>query len=167
MPLTLTQVQDILRGMVMDELEAVGGDVNFCYVGQYPGVNVPGDIGAGSGCGGSMWSRLGGMGPSLGFPNIGVTANNCTYRLAYTIEIGIYRVMPTGTSFGNNYVPPTAEENGAISDKLIQDGHCIERAIRKFVQQGLVEDALIGTYGQVGPEGGLVGGSWTLFVGLE
>lgn len=163
---TLDQVQDILLGLVIDEIQAGNGDENFCYVGTYPGTSVPGDIGAGThGCGGSLWSRFGGMGPSVSFPNIGITANNCAYELVYTIEVGIFRVAPVGQAFGNNYQPPTAEQNGAISKKLIDDGHFIERAMKRFIREGHVEDALLGTYGQVGPEGGLVGGSWTISVG--
>lgn len=162
---TLTQVQDIIRGLVMDELDAIDGDTNFCYVGQYPGVGVPGDIGAGSGCGGSLWTRFGGMGPSTAFPTVGLTANNCAYELVYTIEVGIFRVAPVGQTFGSIYTPPSPKENDDISNKLISDAHAIERALRRFVREDNVEDALIGTYGQVGPEGGLVGGSWTITVG--
>lgn len=163
----ISDLQDILIGMVMDELQKPGGDTNFCYVGQFPGVGVPGDVGAGSGCAGMLWSRFAGMGPSVSFPVVGVTANNCSYELVYTIEVGIFRVAPVGSTFGNNYTPPTAKENADISLKLLHDAHCMERAVRRFVKEGHAEDALIGTYGQVGPEGGLVGGSWTLTVGQD
>ena len=163
----ISDLQDILIGMVMDELQKPDGDTNFCYVGQYPGVGIPGDIGAGSGCSGSLWARFAGMGPSVSFPTIGITANNCTYELVYSIEVGIFRVMPLGTNFGGKYQPPSAKENADINLKIIHDAHCLEAAVKRFIKEGHAEDAIIGTYAQTGPEGGLVGGSWTITVGPD
>lgn len=163
---TLSGAMEILLQAVMTELQKPGGDTNFCVVSLMPGSDVPYDYGQES-CGGILWIRLTSAAPSVAFPAADITVDNCFATLAYPLEIGIMRPAPLAEVVNDQFILPTAAENAAATDRQILDMQAIYRAMFEFKANDEVEDLMPGSYTPRGPEGGVVGGVWTLAVGLD
>lgn len=113
------------------------------------------------GCG-QAWVRL-----ALGYPSVStgvadVTPNNCaTKGFGYDLEVGIMRCI----EIGKDGLALPAEDMLAATQLQVADMLTIQQAL--LCCDGLPgEDFVIGQYRPIGPEGGLVGGSWTLSVTL-
>lgn len=162
----LVGAMEVLLQAVMTELQKPGGDTNFCAITLMPGSDVPYDYGQES-CGGVLWVRLTSAAPSVSFPASDITVNNCFSTLAYPMEIGIMRPAPLAEVVGDSLVLPTDADNAAATARQIDDMHAIYRAIFVFKESGEVEDLMPGSYTPRGPEGGVVGGIWTLSIGTD
>lgn len=162
----LSGAMEVLLQAVVAELQKPGGDTNFCVVSQMPGSDVPYDYGQES-CGGILWVRLTSAAPSVSFPAADITSSNCFSTLAYPLEVGIMRPAPLAEVVGDSLVLPTAAENAAAVQRQIADMQAIYRAIYVFKEVQDIEDLMPGSYSPRGPEGGVVGGIWTLSVGID
>lgn len=109
---------------------------------------------------GMAWVRLSAVAPisGVGVPNI--ILNNCNSDIGFDAEVGIMRCAPVGDEQGN---PPPADDLLTAADLQIADMFTIYRAIACCSALG---DFIIETYTPIGPEGGAVGGFWTLSAGL-
>lgn len=108
---------------------------------------------------GMAWVRLAAVAPisGVGVPNIVI--NNCNSEIGFDAEVGIMRCAPAGESDGT---PPPADELLAAADLQIADMMAMYRAIACC---DALDDFIIETYTPVGPDGGAVGGFWTLSAG--
>jgi hypothetical protein len=154
---------EIFLNMAMTEFQKPGQNASFCSVALMPGNAVPYDYGQ-ENCGGSLWVRLSSANPSASFPLADVTVNNCTSSLAYPLEIGVMRPAPLAEMVGDAFQLPTDAENSAATEQQLADMESMYAAIIAFADE--VELLTPGIYTPIGPEGGVVGGRWTLTVGL-
>lgn len=156
-------VMDALLTHTMAELQKPGQNASLCAVAAMPGSEIPYDYGQES-CGGLLWVRLAGANPTVSFPSADVTASSCAQTLAYSLEVGIMRPAPLAEVNGDEFILPTDQENGNATEQQMLDMESMLVAIANLRED--VEDLLPGTYTPLGPEGGVVGGRWTLTVGL-
>lgn len=162
----LPGAMDILLANVMEELAKDVADPGLCMAAVFPGEQVPADYGADSTCKGQLFVRLATAHPSTRFPNPDVSLEACYSTLAYPLEVGLYRKAPVAkTPMGARLVLPKADEHRNAARQQYKDLQAMHRAIQRLRED--VEDLVIGTYLPVGPEGGLVGGLWTLTIGVD
>lgn len=159
----ITAAMELLISKVMAELQKPGQNADLCAIGPMPGSDVPYDYGQES-CGGILWVRLASANPSASFPLADVTVDNCAVTLAYPLELGIMRPAPLAEMMGEELQLPTDAENAAAVEQQMKDLESMYIAIRALGDD--VESVLPGIYTPRGPEGGVVGGTWTLTVGL-
>jgi len=134
-------------------------DLCFCGLvpGEAPAVEYVDNCGDGN-CG-MAWVRWAAVAPvtGVGVPNI--TKNNCNSSLGFDAEIGIMRCAPVGDENGN---PPPVEDMLSTTDLQVADMMAMYRAMACC---SALDEFIIETYTPIGPQGGAVGGFWTLSVG--
>jgi hypothetical protein len=81
-------------------------------------------------------------------------SSKCTQPLRATVEVGIARCAPTGDESG----PPTMAEQLDTARLLLADQAAVLRAIRCCTGRMFT----LGTWTPMGPQGGCVGGAWTV-----
>lgn len=132
------------------------GSPGVCFCGVVPGeaaaLDYAGDC---SDVCGMAWVRLVTSYPAtvLGTPNL--TASNCALPLGFDVELGVARCASTPDSSGN---PPSAAD--LLGDTTLQSAD-MDSMRRAVLCCGDAADWLLGVYAPIGPEGGLVGGTWT------
>jgi hypothetical protein len=139
-------------------VQASGGPTP-CFCGVVPGDGIAADYACNEGCDGGMaWVRLTSAYPSkvLGAQN--TEEANCNLMLGLDFEVGILRCISAGDEQGN---PPSAEELLAASDQQMTDLQTLRVAMTCC---GYGKDMIVGPYTPVGPEGGLVGGFFTIAI---
>lgn len=107
---------------------------------------------------GQAWVRLVMGYPTTTFPDQDQTLSNCGRPLAYQIEMGLMRCAPMLAEDGT---PPDAQEQFEATRLQWADMEAMRQAIRCCYP----DDAVLSQYTPYGPEGGLVGGTWTLYIG--
>lgn len=156
-----------MLSVLLEELIAALRDADLldsmCSVTMYPGVAVPVDYVGGDECGGMAWVRHVGSNPTSTFPNADVGVDNCTYSLAHTVEVGIIRPAPIPESDGNTVELPDALTHMNSALDLADDMMLMKDAITRASRS--IDFVILGGYTPTGPEGGAVGGTWTLAVG--
>jgi hypothetical protein len=156
----LSKVVAALTDCVCDLLASKGGGPP-CWCGFWPGTDVPW-----VGCGGECGKRACGMGyvtvnavyPSSSFPTPD-TGLTCTAPLAATLTVGALRCLPVGDGDGM----PSDSEMLEVGLTVIADMAALREAIRCCLD----DDYVLGAYTSLGPDGGCVGGQWTLTVALD
>lgn len=125
---------------------------------------VPGAVVATDWCGGCegglcgmAWTRLETMYPSTVFPQQDTYAP-CTAPLAYTIELGIARCAPVGNEDGT---PPSDTEWLDCAQVQMQDAQVMRAAVLCCFS---ADEVMFQGYTPFGPEGGCVGGTWSVAV---
>ena len=108
---------------------------------------------------GMAWVRLSAVAPITGIGIPSITVGNCSKSLGFDAEVGIMRCAPTGDSDGS---PPPAADLLTSADLQIADMMAMYQAIACC--QAL-DEFVIETYTPIGPEGGAVGGFWTVTAG--
>ena len=137
-------------------------DVCFCGL-------VPGEVASQEYSGdcndacGMAWVRISAMYPSsqVGVP--GETVGNCDKGLGADLEIGIMRCMSSGQPDGG---PPSPKELAEAVALQTLDALAMRAAVVCCPSLG-EHDYILGPYTPLGPEGGLVGGIWSLSVGSD
>jgi hypothetical protein len=131
-----------------------------CWCGLWPGADVAWDY-----CGECSDDGKCGMAylrPDIAFPYstfpFAEPDTNCKRPIGYRFEIGVVRCMPTMNEDGE--LPSEAEIREATLG-LMLDQHALLCAIRECRAPGLVS---LEGWTPAGPEGGCVGGAWTIFV---
>lgn len=135
------------------QIRAAGKEDDYCSVTVQPGNAVSFDFGPESGCGGIAWTRLVASGPAPG-------GNSCTAWLVHTIEVGMVGPVPgLEYTLGEYTVPDDVELFDAAqrqSDELVM--------MFTALQRSGVAGLTIGDYAPSGPEGGVMGGYFTVTV---
>lgn len=157
----LIEAMAILLDALREEIAKTPDGEDFCVMSVMPGSDIPFD----DDCDGSAWVRLVGVVPSTVFPNPANIPGNCASMLAYTIEVAAFRRAPGFEKFGNTVTMPTNEEHFEASALMYGDMEAMHKAIKSTYR--LFPDTMLGSYVPQGPEGGVVGGIWTLTIGLE
>jgi hypothetical protein len=161
--MTLREMLTVLLQELSAGLDDAGLLKSMCAVTVYPGTAVPVDYVGGEGCGSMAWVRHISANPTVRFPSADVSVDNCAYSLAHIVEVGIVRPSPIPESDGSTIELPddVAHFNSAmeLADDMILMKDAIQRAAKS------IDFLILGSYVPVGPEGGAVGGTWTVTVG--
>jgi hypothetical protein len=135
-----------------------------CFCGVLPGQSVALDYFGGcedDSCGNGMaWVRLAALYPAMvvGVPN--QTPGNCDTTLGIDFEIGVVRCISAGLDDGE---PVPVEELAASTYLQTQDALAM-RAAMACCSPLTSKDYVLGAYTPYGPEGLVVGGTWTAVV---
>lgn len=159
----LSEMVDIVLAALIVELRKDNVLDDLCTVSLYPGDSVPIDYAE---CGGMAWVRLLTANPSAAFPAPDVTINNCASTLAFPLEMGILRRAPLADSILDASIDlPSEEENTKSTHEQLDDVERMYRAIQRAARD--IDLVVAGSYTPAGPDGGVVGGTWTLTVGSD
>jgi hypothetical protein len=127
-----------------------------CYCGVVPGsIAVADQIGECGDVCGMAWARLDQMyhATVAGVPS--TEPGNCTKALSIDIEVGILRCMSLGGPGG----PPEPSDLLQSTEVQMADAECMYRAI-SCCPALPTQDTVIAPYVPLGPDGGLVGGTF-------
>lgn len=162
----MTTLREVLA-LLLQELSSGLAEANMlesmCAVTAFPGTAVPVDYVGGDTCGSMAWVRHVTSSPTVRFPNADVTVDNCAYSLAHIIEMGIIRPAPIPESDGSTIDLPDDIEHFNSAMELADDMVLMKEAIARAAKS--IDFVILGSYVPVGPEGGAVGGTWSLTVG--
>lgn len=151
-----------LAGCLTNEL-ASSGLGGQCFSGVVPGGSVAYDYctcGTGTACGGMAWVRLGSFFPSTDFP-IPDTRATCATKMAYRLEVGVVRCIPTLDSRGN---PPTMDQQLRAFDLQMADMAAIRLAIACCMRDFEDTDYILENYTPIENQGGCGGGFFTVLI---
>jgi hypothetical protein len=152
-------LKEVMDKLLANLIAEVGGD-GMCAKTLMPGDSVLAEYVGLEGCGGMLWVRLVTAGPSATFPQIGIRPDNCSYELAVPLEVGVLRMAPPAeVILGREPILPSNEQQTAAVHQQIDDMEAMRRAIRK-TDEWFDEDSVLGAYQPIGPESGVIGGSW-------
>jgi hypothetical protein len=160
---TLREMLAVLLEELSAGLDEAGMLESMCAISVFPGTAVPVDYVGGEGCSSMAWVRHVGSNPTVRFPNADVSIDNCAYSLAHIIEVGIIRPSPIPESDGNTVDLPDDIEHFNSAMELADDMVLMKEAIQRAAKS--IDFVILGGYVPVGPEGGAVGGTWSLTVG--
>lgn len=153
----LTSLAACLAQQIEDD-----GLPSVCWSGVIPGDGVVADYAGdcADACG-MAWVRLTQMYPSQAVGVVDTTVGNCSASLGLDIEVGILRCMMVMEDGG----PPPDSELAATADLQHGDAMAIWRAINCCTALPN-KDFILGPYLPMGPQGGMVGGAYTLSTAL-
>ena len=118
-------------------------------------------------CGGQAWVRLIDAYPSVNFPLPALDNNNCTYPLAFNLEVGIVRCKPLGTANGvRGYNPPSIEQQVKAIRLQTADIAAMRRAINCCLA-GSGREYVIQNYSPVPQDADCLGGAFQVTVWQE
>jgi hypothetical protein len=148
---------EVLAGLLealTAQIRAAGREDDYCSITVQPGTAVSFDFGPESGCGGIAWTRLVGSTPALG-------GNGCIMWMLYTVEIGMVGPVP-GLDYSEigGYELPTDEELFDAAKRQSDEMQMLIKALNATDVPGVT----IGDYSPSGPEGGVLGGYFTVTV---
>ena len=153
---SLTEVMDRLLANLIAEV----GAEDMCAHTLLPGDAVLAEYVGLDGCKGMLWVRLVQAGPSATFPQIGIRPENCAYELAVPLEVGVLRPAPPAeVILGREPILPSNEQQTNAVHQQIADMEQMRRAIQRTAEW-YEELSVLGAYAPIGPETGVVGGSW-------
>ena len=135
------------------------GVPDVCFCGIVPGEAVPAEYAGdcNTRCG-IAWVRMISAYPSNAVGVLITEPGNCAFGLGMDVEIGILRCISVGSADGDG---PTPQELQDAAQLQIADALLMQRAL--FCCDGVPnKDVVLGTYQSLGPEGGLVGGAYTM-----
>lgn len=117
-----------------------------------------------SDCGGQAWVRLSNEYPSSVFPAADQSDASCQSPMAYTLEVGIARCIPTGNANGiNGYTPPTLEQMVETVRLQMADKAAMRAAIACCMDDGDMTYSL-GNYTPMQASGDCGGGFYTVTI---
>jgi hypothetical protein len=155
---TIKQMMAVLLGN-LTALLAEDSDEPLCMVTQMPGESIAFDYD----CGGTAWVRLVNANPTVIFPNPDTTEQSCAATLAFQVEVGIMRPASVGEVVNNEYIPPSDVDLFNATERQLDDLQILWDTIQK--SRSGIPQMVIGIYNPVGPDGGIVGGTWQLAIG--
>jgi len=129
----------------------------LCLCSPLPGSQVALDYGAE----GMAWVRVVGAWPSSTFPNQdGARGGSCTAALAVQLEVGAARCAP---ALGEDGELPTLSQQFEVTRLQLADMAAMRRAVQ-CCAAGIGYRLQLGSYTPGGPQGGVVWGSWSVWV---
>lgn len=138
---------------------AAAGLPPTCLCGVMPGEIV--DASYVSESEGMAWVRLAGAYPYSAFPVADLTGNPCVMPLGFELEVGSLWCAPVASS--SRGAPPSMESQFETAEIQVAAMAAMHRAIVCCMPSERATSAL-GAYTPIGPEGGTVGGIWTLYL---
>lgn len=162
--MTLKEMIAVLLEELTAGLDDAGILDTMCAVTAFPGTAVPVDyVGSSDSCGAMAWVRHLTSYPSVSFPAGDVSLDSCHSTLAHSMEVGIIRPAPIPESDGSEVELPDDLEHLNTAFDLADDMILMRDAITRAAKT--IDLVILGSYTPVGPEGGAVGGTWTVTVG--
>jgi hypothetical protein len=157
------QFMEDLSACLCAELEAAKGP-ELCFCGVIPGDAVDTSLASLGTCkGGMAWVRMVTSYASTTFPQQDELAG-CATLLAATFEVGVLRPAVLGT----DRRPPTVADLVAETRLQFSDQSAMHRAIACCANSSSFDFVYaLGDYTPDGPDGSLVGGSWTVTIQQE
>jgi hypothetical protein len=143
--------------------DPINGVPDVCFCGIVPGESVPADY-AGN-CNkkcGMAWVRLTSIYPANIVGAAIVEPGNCDYGIGMDVEMGILRCISVGSADGAS---PSPAELLAATQLQIADALVMQKAL-VCCDAIPPKDVILGVYQSIGPEGGLVGGSFPMSMGV-
>lgn len=153
----------VLLDALNEELIRDGSRDELCSLTIQSGNAVVIDYGTGEGCAGMGWIRLVSSAPTVRFPAADVSVDNCMYSLAHVIEMGLMRPSPLPDEFAGTVSLPDDEEYKETALRQSDDMDLMYRAMQ--AARNSIPLSVVGTYTPQGPDGGAVGGTWSITVG--
>lgn len=130
-----------------------------CFCGVVPGEAAAADyFGNCKGVCGMAWVRLSSMYPATSVGVADISIGNCNKELGLELEVGIMRCFVLSDERGN---PPSAEAIKEATSLQVLDAECMVRAVA-CCDAISRRDFRLSLYQPLGPEGGVVGGIWSL-----
>lgn len=157
--MTVNQILAELLEQVSAQIRAKGRQDQYCSVTVQPGNAVVFDFGGE--CTGMAWVRLVGASPTSAFPSPETRVNACAITLAYTVEVGMVGPAPVLEDNMGNFSLPEDTELFEAAMRQAEEMQMMFDAIRAAA----IPEKVIGDYAPQGPEGGVMGGLWTVIVG--
>jgi hypothetical protein len=159
-----------LIGHFEDVLTEAGMRDSLCALSIYPGVGVPFDYAVdpdSDGCTGGMgWIRMFSAFPSSTYPAPENTLRgSCTAPAAFMVEIGLVRPAGVLTEDLEGVTVPSPEEEFDLSMALIDDMMAMREAVLRT--KATYTDIILGAWSPTGPDGGAVGGTWTITLSAD
>ena len=115
-------------------------------------------------CGGQGWVRLVNEFPSRQFPAPDTQENTCNSPMAYVLEVGIARCVPTGKANSiSGYVAPALEELVEATRLQLADKAAMLAALRCCLDDGDLTYS-VGPYTPMNVSGDCGGGFWTVTI---
>lgn len=143
------------------QIKAKGRQDQYCSITIQPGNSVAYDFGDNN-CMGMAWVRLVTSNPTVAFPTPNVTADGClTGNLALTVELGMLAPAPHVDARLGEFIVPEDTELFDASMRQVEEMQMMFDAIRT----AQIPELQLGTYAPEGPDGGVVGGTWTAIIG--
>lgn len=147
---TLEQLAACLCAQIITD-----GSPGVCFCGVVPGESVALDYqGDCDDVCGMAWVRLTSVYPATVMGTPSVEPNNCAMGLGFDLELGVVRCSSLPDDQGN---PPSAADLLGDTTLQVADMFSMRAAI---LCCGQASDWLLGLYTPIGPEGGVVGGTW-------
>ena len=135
---------------------------DVCFCGLIPGNAIPVEYtGDCDDMCGAAWVRLISVYPSDAIGVIVTEPGNCLHGIGIDLEMGIIRCLSVGDEQGN---PPPPEELLAATDLAIRDATLMMKALA-CCESIPPKDVVLGQYQPIGPEGGIIGGSFFVSMG--
>lgn len=157
----LPELMATLLESLTAQIRKAGREDDYCSVTIYPGTAIPVDFGPESDCKGTAWVRLVSANPTVTFPVASNSVDNCGYTLAYTVEMGMLGPAPVmDERLGRLIVPEDVEQFDA-SMRMYDELKMMHAAI----QGAGIDQLILGDWMPQGPEGGVMGGLWTMMIG--
>lgn len=130
-----------------------------------PGRDVAWDNCCGDGnTGGQLYVRAVTGFPSGPFPQHNTSTKCDAPFRAWQLAVGVIRCTPTIDDQGN---PPSAAALTANTLGVMEDAHALETAIKCCLREApRVQGVILVAWTPQGPQGGCVGGEWTVWVNL-
>lgn len=109
---------------------------------------------------GMAWVRVTTAWPSASFPNATAQAS-CAAPLAFGVELGVLYCAPGAAADGD---PPGMSAQFDAVRLQLAAMNSIRRAVICCFPGRRASDVVLGVYNPMGPEGGVVGGYWSISV---
>lgn len=151
---TMTRLAECLCTEIVD-----AGLPPTCFCGILPGEQI--DASYVTSSEGMAWVRLAGGFPYNVFPNATLNGTTCAMPLAFELEVGAMWCAPVASDARGN--PPSMTDQFAAAEIQVAAMAAMHRAILCCMPAERATAAL-GQYAPAGPEGGVVGGTWTVVV---
>lgn len=144
-----------LQQCLCEELEDRDLLPGECFCGVVPGDQTAYDYSEGM-----AWVRLDAAYPSTAFPTRDTDLNNCGASLAFDIEVGVLHCYPNMDNSGN---PASLDQKFEATRKQMATMAAMRRAILCCQGDNLI---VLNSYTPI-TDALLVGGSWSLTLGVE
>lgn len=153
-----------LMGKFMQNLIIEIGNEEMCSKTLLPGASILGEYVPE--CGAMAWVRLMTGHFTERFPAVDARPGVCARSVAIPVEMGILRSAPQiKVAAGRRVILPNNAEQTEAANRQYDDFETMRRTLLR--NENLVDDFLAGTYTPMGPENGIVGGSWTFTFGMD
>lgn len=162
--LVFTRLSALATCLCAQITDPVNGVPDVCFCGIVPGEQATAlyaDGDCADRCG-MAWVRLVSLYPSVSIGVLDPTPGNCGSSIGVDVELGIMRCISVGDERGN---PPTPDELLAATQLQIADSLVMQRAVL-CCDAIPPSEVILSNYTPLGPAGGLVGGMWTLSMGV-